>query len=194
MGNREALLEAALRCIQRRGYGRTTARDLVAESGTNLGAIGYHFGSKEQLLNEAIGLGYARWLEQFAQLAATAGADPRARLRRMAEAIPESFARQRPLAIAFVEALAQAERSPAVRRQLAASYETSRRALAALIEDQVGGSPELDVRILASAMIAIFDGLVVQWLLDPDRVPTGAQVLDAVEAAQRAVDAAAGGS
>jgi hypothetical protein len=40
-----------------RGYARTTARDLAAESGANLASIGYHFGSKEALLNEALAEG-----------------------------------------------------------------------------------------------------------------------------------------
>ena len=54
MGHREALLDGARRCLLERGYARTTARDLVAASGTNLASIGYHFGSKEALLNGAM--------------------------------------------------------------------------------------------------------------------------------------------
>ena len=53
--HRDALLEAAKRLLRERDYGNITARDLVAASNTNLGSIGYHFGSKEALLNEAIG-------------------------------------------------------------------------------------------------------------------------------------------
>ncbi|MGH3839469.1 MAG: TetR family transcriptional regulator, partial [Pseudonocardiaceae bacterium] len=41
MGHREALLDGARRCLLERGYARTTARDLVAASGTNLASIGY---------------------------------------------------------------------------------------------------------------------------------------------------------
>ena len=52
--NPDALLQAAIQCLQEHGYAHTSARDLVAASCTNLGAIGYHFGSKEPLLNEAI--------------------------------------------------------------------------------------------------------------------------------------------
>jgi AcrR family transcriptional regulator len=51
MGHREALLAGARRCLLERGYARTTARDLVAASDTNLASIGYHFGSNEALLN-----------------------------------------------------------------------------------------------------------------------------------------------
>ena len=37
MGHREDLLEGAKRCLLEKGFVRTTARDIVKESGTNLG-------------------------------------------------------------------------------------------------------------------------------------------------------------
>ena len=46
MGHREQLLAAARTLLETRGYAHITARDLVAESDTNLASIGYHFGSK----------------------------------------------------------------------------------------------------------------------------------------------------
>ncbi|WP_249044824.1 helix-turn-helix domain-containing protein [Crossiella equi] len=54
MGHREDLLAGAKRCLFERGYARTTARDIVAASGTNLASIGYHFGSKEALMTQAL--------------------------------------------------------------------------------------------------------------------------------------------
>src|SRR5262249_60393129 len=54
MGNREALLAGAKRCLIEKGYARTTARDIAAASGGSLAAIGYHFGSKDALMNQAL--------------------------------------------------------------------------------------------------------------------------------------------
>lgn len=53
MGHREDLLEGAKRCLLEKGFLRTTARDIVKESGTNLASIGYHYGSKDALLAQA---------------------------------------------------------------------------------------------------------------------------------------------
>ena len=53
MGHREDLLEGAKRCLLEKGFVRTTARDIVTESGTNLASIGYHYGSKDALLAQA---------------------------------------------------------------------------------------------------------------------------------------------
>ncbi len=55
MGNREDLLAGARRCLFEKGYSCTTVRDIAtAAGGVSMAAIGYHFGSKEALLNEAL--------------------------------------------------------------------------------------------------------------------------------------------
>lgn len=54
MGNREDLLAGARQCLLEKGYVQTTARDIANASGVSLAAIGYHFGSKEALLQEAM--------------------------------------------------------------------------------------------------------------------------------------------
>src|SRR6185436_12372418 len=46
-------------------YARTTARDIVAASGTNLASIGYHYGSKEALLNQALIEATGDWGEEM---------------------------------------------------------------------------------------------------------------------------------
>src|SRR5215218_1592676 len=65
MGHREDLLAGAKRCLFERGYAHTTARDIVAASGTNLASIGYHFGSKEALLNAAMIGAIEEWGEEM---------------------------------------------------------------------------------------------------------------------------------
>src|SRR3954454_7693733 len=75
--HRDALLKAAKELLRDQGYARITARDLVAASGTNLASIGYHFGSKEALLNEAIAASFTEWNERLTQAAmGEAGATP----------------------------------------------------------------------------------------------------------------------
>src|SRR6476659_4086912 len=61
MGNREDLLAGAKRCLYEKGYGRTTARDIASASNVSLAAIGYHFGSKESLLNLALIEAIGEW-------------------------------------------------------------------------------------------------------------------------------------
>jgi hypothetical protein len=98
-------------------------------------------------------------------------------------AIRDSFAAEyRGLSVAFVEALAQAERQPELRAQLAATYRRSRTQVAAMASEALAGLDERQATTLASFQIALCDGLLVQWLLDPEATPSGAELVDALRA------------
>ncbi len=184
MGHREALLAAARRCMAERGYARTTARDLVAASGTNLASIGYHFGSKEALLNAAIAESFEEWMERIREIVLAEGhLDPLAAMRTGWTALERILAEQRPLAVAFVEALAQCERSPELRQQLADCYERVRASIGEMATDMVSELPEHTARNVASFNVAVCDGLLVQWLIDPDRAPSAGDLMDGMLAA-----------
>ena len=61
MGNREALMLAAKRCLNERGYSQTSARDIASEAGVSKAAIGYHYGTKDALLMEALLEALGEW-------------------------------------------------------------------------------------------------------------------------------------
>ncbi|SOD72781.1 TetR family transcriptional regulator [Jatrophihabitans sp. GAS493] len=180
MGHREQLLAAARQLLQDKGYAHITARDLVAASDTNLASIGYHFGSKAELLNEAISGILTAWIDD---LASTVLADPDVPpLQRIVltwQAQLDHLPEKRALFLSFVEALAQAGRSSQLRAQFAEHYRRCRIRVAELIVQSVAGEaaeemPADDPRQLAVAsfVLAVCNGLALQWLLDPDGVPT----------------------
>lgn len=184
MGHREDLLAAARQCLRERGWARTTARDLVAASGTNLASIGYHFGSKDALLAEALALSFQEWAERVRGLALAEppSDDPTQLLLASWSAIRRSFTEYRGLAVAFVEAMAQAERRPELRERLAETYRRSRDQVATMVTEAFPGLAERHAGALAAFQIALCDGLLVQWLLDPDTTPTGSELMDALSA------------
>lgn len=51
---KQKILETAERLFGSQGYDATSLRQIIAEAGVNLAAIHYHFGSKEELLDELI--------------------------------------------------------------------------------------------------------------------------------------------
>src|SRR5919198_1739870 len=186
--HREKLLSAALDCLREKGYARTTARDLVAASGTNLASIGYHFGSKEALLNEAIAQGFRDWTAEveramFTQQSASAVE----RFALSLEAMVNRFERLRPFLVSFVEALPQAVRSPNLREQLADAYRECRQAGARMVSralaEQGASMTDEQSETIASVGMAICDGLMLQWLVDPDAAPSSQQIVDALLAA-----------
>jgi AcrR family transcriptional regulator len=187
-GNREKLLRAAIVCLRDKGYAGTTARDLVSVSGANLASIGYHFGGKEALLNEAVAQTtrtWARTIEEEAFAGPPAGAAEH--LRRVLAASVDRFEELEPYLRSFVEAFPPALRSPDLREAMAAAYADVRAAGEAMFErlleaDEAGLEPE-QVRTLSSLLIALGDGLILQWLLDPEALPASGEIVDALSSA-----------
>jgi AcrR family transcriptional regulator len=188
VGHREQLLAAARKLLETQGYAHITARDLVAASGTNLASIGYHFGGKAELLSAAIGEVLEEWTTSLTTIAM---ADPTASpVERATTAWAAMLARlpaQRPLLLSFVEALAQAERDPKLREQFAGHYRRCRAQVAELVAESLGARDPL-CDAIASFVIAVCDGLAVQSLLDPDRLPDPAAFRRAVAAILRNSD------
>jgi AcrR family transcriptional regulator len=156
----------------------------VAESHTNLGSIGYHFGSKEALLNEAVGDALEEWAETMAKAAdAGSGKMPLERLKISAAALLDEFDQVRPFYLAFIEALARSARSPELAAQLGRHYERQRDRVAGVLTAAFG--PGLDhslTRQLATTMIAVTDGLMLQLFADPTKVPTSEELTSNLQA------------
>ena len=182
--HRDQLIKGAIKCLQTKGYAHTTARDIASASGANLASIGYHFGSKEALLNEAMIRLFARRNWRVGEKTLADGdASPVEHLRAMFAAVGELFGGPRPLFISFVEAIAQAGRSEELREQLAAHYRDARQGLTDAIRVMFGPAAERldgDAEVMASLLMALFDGLVLQWLLEPGAIPSGEQLIDAL--------------
>jgi AcrR family transcriptional regulator len=171
--HRTKLLEAARRLLRERTYGNITARDLVAASNTNLGSIGYHFGSKEALLNEAIGLALEEWADAIIGAIRTDPGPGPLTLTDLLRTVLDEYDSIRPYYHAYIEALARSARSPELRAQLAAHYNRQRDRVAGLLTDSLQDTIDPnDARHLASVMIATVDGLLIQTFIDADDAPT----------------------
>lgn len=164
----ERLRQAAVYCIQHRGYAATTARDVTTRAEANLASIGYHFGSMESLLDEALVIATESWIDPLVALATEAdgesdnGSD---RLRRGLKTFLESLPENRQTAVGLFEALARVDRSEPLRERLAAQYDRLRAALAG----NAAGDARADAT--ASAVVALLDGVVIQWLIDGQALP-----------------------
>jgi AcrR family transcriptional regulator len=172
------LLEGALACLQERGFARTTTRDIVAASGTNLGSIVYHYGTKERLLEEAMSEGFRRWTDAISAVADESTANPFEQMRAALGQASAAFDEQQGLYTAFLEAAAETRRSGELREHIAAGYEQTRGRVAQSMRRTMPDASEDDVRTLASLAVAIVDGLMLQWLFDRDAVPPGEEVAD----------------
>ncbi|MGA4839426.1 TetR/AcrR family transcriptional regulator [Streptomyces sp. G45] len=180
MGHREDLLEGAKRCLLEKGFVRTTARDVVKESGTNLASIGYHYGSKDALLAQA----YIALVEEVGDGFTGGGgsAAPGGSLERFQEVwsgVIRSFPQSRGIWMLSLEFITQGDRLAGVRELLIKAQEEGRAGIAALL---LG----IDESALGDDVVAaegrfyttLLNGLMMQWLFDPESATTAEQLTE----------------
>ncbi len=188
--NKAALLETAKRLVARRGYAGTSVRDLVSGSRTNLAAVSYHYGSKEALLNAAIAEMCLEWTDRATRAArGEPDTGPLARMLRSLRALLEEFPENEQLFVAFLEGLLQARRSNELLGHIAGHYAEQRRRLGQLLASGRGEHeiPARTVDVIASLMIALADGLLLQLIVNPSAAPTADQISALAEALTGAV-------
>ncbi|WP_174183434.1 TetR/AcrR family transcriptional regulator [Nocardia barduliensis] len=180
MGTREDLLAAAKQCLAERGYARTTVREIVAASGSNLAAINYHFGTRDKLLNQAMIESSSEAVQRIA--AALPGDDsavPAERLKAFWRELIASFTADRPLWSANVEGMAQALHSPEVRAELAIAQRRARDEIWQLFGPSRGAEAD---RAIGAVLHALIGGLMSQWLIDPEHAPSSDDLLAGLRA------------
>jgi AcrR family transcriptional regulator len=182
MGNRESLIAGAKQCLHDIGYTRTTARDIATAAGVSLAAIGYHFGSTRELLNQALMEALAEW---GAELATTLGATDGS-AEAVWTAVIASVRDQRPLWTTQFELAGQVDRLPEIHDFLVAGQRQGRTELAGLLGGGAAGDGE-EARLLGGLAQALLAGLAIQWLIDPDGALTAQDLTAALKlAAERA--------
>ena len=177
--HREKLIEGAIECLRTKGYSRTTARDIARAADANLASIGYHFGSKEPAERSDRP---RRRVEGHRLGEPHRGGDesPLGQMAASWVAMLNSFDELRPVLVGFVEAVGQSAWSEDLRKEMAAHYATVREQVATMVRASLGEAAEdagADANVVASFLIAVCDGLVLQWLLDPEATPSGDELV-----------------
>ncbi|MFE2304125.1 TetR/AcrR family transcriptional regulator [Streptomyces sp. NPDC059445] len=173
MGHREDLLEGAKRCLLEKGFARTTARDIVKESGTNLASIGYHYGSKDALLAQA----YVALVEEmpFDGDGVTGISGAPGSLERFREVWSNIVGTMRePGSLWRLSMEVMTIELPEVRDHLARAQREGGRGLVAILM----GVPEEEVTdesadTLGRFYLTLMTGLIAQWTFDPKTAPDG---------------------
>ena len=184
MGHREDLLAGAVRCLREKGYARTTARDIVAASGTNLASIGYHYGSTQALLNAAVFKAmedFGAEIGQVMQADAGLGGPTLERFERFWAHVINSFRASPGVWAATFDVFGVAQHDPEVRAAVAQGIEDGRALWARALYGLNADSDDQGVaRAVGSLHQALLSGVLVQWLIDPDRAPSAADLAAAL--------------
>lgn len=168
IAKREEILEIALDLFARKSYDRVSVREIAREAGLSQAGLLHHFSSKEELFLEV--------LRRRDDRSTDPAVDPVHSVDRLIEAV-ERNAGEPGLVRLFVSMSAESTEEGSLAREFFESrYRYLRDKFAADVrqhQKQGEMSSHLDPDDVASLLIAVADGLQLQWLLEPDRVDMG---------------------
>jgi AcrR family transcriptional regulator len=188
---RQRLLEAALRALAANGYQGSSLAGIAAEAGMTTAGLLHHFPSKEQLLvavlverDRSDGLRYH--LRGFQGLAA---------LDRLVELV-EYNSHVPGVVRSFTVLMGEAvgEGHPA-REWFQRRYPRRRDNIAAALHAGIDSGEiraDTDCHAIAAQIIAMMDGLQVQWLLNPDQIDLAAVFAHYIRGVRAAISAGPG--
>ncbi|WP_019926637.1 TetR/AcrR family transcriptional regulator [Nocardia sp. BMG111209] len=180
MGNREDLLAGARKAILERGLAKVTARDIASAAGVSLAAIGYHFGSKDRLVTEAVleamGTEIGDDFEEVIRVAAT-GRAPAESLAPTMDGLLGILEQNRDQLLLGMENGMVASRSPETQVYMAEATERACSELAVSLRESFPDLAEEDALAVAKFYFTMFQGIAVMWLIAPGtNLITGAEL------------------
>lgn len=166
--SREQLLGAAARVFARHGYHGASMNEIAAEAGFSKGALYWNFASKEELFLALLDELDEQLRGLIANLSQTPMQAPRTG--ELSRGLSAVLTDARDVVLLFHEYSALAVRDPKVAERYAARNARMRSeiAAAARARHEAGGVPmAIAAEDLATALIALVDGLSIQQLTEP---------------------------
>ncbi|RXZ49493.1 TetR/AcrR family transcriptional regulator [Agromyces fucosus] len=164
---REAVLKAAMNVFGARGYNKGALVEVAEQAGMTHAGVLHHFGSKEGLL---VAMLKYRDGEEVAGVPARAQTEGPAFLQHLVDTVEENSRRRGVVqAYAVLSGESVTDGHPA-HEYFQARLDVLREKIAGVLGEVTGNTDPDDLADSASALIAVMDGLQVQWLLNPDAV------------------------
>ncbi|MFC9439810.1 TetR/AcrR family transcriptional regulator [Nocardia sp. NPDC057030] len=170
MGNREDLLAGARKAVLERGLAKTTARDIAGAAGVSLAAIGYHFGSKDRLITEAITESMGSGIGDGMEAAIRAGGDGRSLRDAVAptwSALREVIENNHEALLLSAENALLVARSPESQEFMVQATEDAIVDLTATLQEVHPGLSDEQARAVATLYFMLFQGLAMTQLIAP---------------------------
>jgi len=167
--NRQKILDAATALIMAKGVKGTSLADIARTAGISKGTLFYHFAAKDDLV-------YELTEQHFDELT-------RANLRRveqmqnvpLQEILRESLmtilrAEDRGKLNLYLLQEAVTEKT-ALKKRFAAKYREFQDMMGEFLHIVFPQMDSAKARTLSMMLVALLDGLIIQWLLEPERIP-----------------------
>jgi AcrR family transcriptional regulator len=185
---RRQIVDAAMRCFARDGFHRTTMQDIFREAELSPGAVYSYFAGKDEIVR-AIIVDLMRFLGETA--AALSEPLPDGRLRRPGEALAQLVEDYRAIQLGTFDDLArllphligEQQRDPELNAAVQAGLERVRAGyekLALAAQERGELDPEIDPVHIGRLLIALVQGLLIQYAVYDGRVDIDAYVRTAI--------------
>lgn len=164
---RELIVDSALRLILKNGYDRTTLDHVAAQAGVSKGLISYYFPNKDALFLAVLDKIHQR-LRQDLESCYRADLPARERLRLNLKNLFGSEKRARQYYVVLLDFLARVPREKSIQAGAEAIYQTVLTYVEWTVVDGIrsGEFREVDSKQEAAMIVALMEGLVLQWLFN----------------------------
>jgi len=169
---RSQILEAALRCFAHQGYYQTTMDDIVKESGLSKGTLYWYYASKKEIFLSVMENWLGEW-EKSLQGSFSPQDPPAEKLRKLNQVMIRSGLELRDLLPVVMEFWSHATQDETIKAMFRAMFEEYGSFISGIIQEGIsrGEFREANVHHLASILVAAYDGLLFQWMLNPEIFP-----------------------
>lgn len=167
---RDQLIAATQRLLAAGGHQALTSRAITTEAGANLASITYYFGSKDELVTEAL-VATARHLLEPVVAVLGSESTPTQKLVDATRLLVEILQDHRELTTVYLSAVAQAPSEPVVRSELGRLHRELVEVLAAEIGNQRQAEqlpPWIEPEPMAQLIVATAHGTLVAATLEPE--------------------------
>ncbi|WP_067568743.1 TetR/AcrR family transcriptional regulator [Nocardia acidivorans] len=170
MGNREDLLTGARKAILERGLAKVTARDIATAAGVSLAAIGYHFGSKDHLVMQALTEGVGTEIGDAIEQAIKDAAQGRSLWDAVGptwNGLIDVIQRNRDNLQLSLENGIQIARDPEMQLFMAEATGQAYDDMSRHVREAHPDLTEAQSRAVAKTLFVLFQGMVMQWMIAP---------------------------
>ena len=169
---RAQLLQPANIVFSRKGFHAANVSDVAAEAGVSQGTVYHYFDSKEDLFMAVFEAWETGNLNREVLAAMDVSTSASERLRYLAHAVGEYMTLTEEFFPASLEFWSHIHRDAAIREGIRRIFAELRATVAQLIQDGIdqGEFVSIDSDVAAALLIAAYDGLMLQWMADPQSV------------------------
>jgi len=185
---RRAILQAAMAVFARKGFSATKVADIAREAGIGKGTVYEYFSSKDEIFFAL----YRQMRDEFHRrvFASKKALSPRRKIEDFITSALGAFEQWRELSRVLLEFWAEHRGGGAIEFRFDEIYKDARARLAGIVREGIrkGVFRKVNAINVASLLIAVVDGLLLQWVFNPEGFPLSRTGRDAVRVFLRGIE------